>query len=320
MSLADTVFQGVVLGPPLWNTFFSDVADEVRALDFQEVVFADDLNAFKVYGSHVANDTIVADLATCQFACHAWGRANQVEFESSKEHFVVLDRSNPCGDPFKLLGVIFDTKLTMKNMLVTLAHKINWKVRSLFRLRPFYSVKHLIRLYKAHVVSQFEWCTPAIYHATKTELARIDVFQTRFLRFLNVSWQAAFLDFNVVPLALRRHIAMLGFIHKWVLRLVPPALQNLFAFSSRVNAYSTRQAESLHRLQLVDPFRSEGYHERTALLSRSVDGLIGVYNRLPAHVVAHKTVKAFPQDLNNGAKSAVVDGVDLQDLCELLFI
>ena len=41
MSLVDTVFQGVVLGPPLWNTFFSDVADEVRALDFQEIVFAD---------------------------------------------------------------------------------------------------------------------------------------------------------------------------------------------------------------------------------------------------------------------------------------
>ena len=113
---------------------------------------------------------------------------------------------------------------------------------------------------------------------------------------------------------------MLGFIHKWVLRLVPPALQNLFAFSSRVDAYPTRQAKSLHHLQLHDPLRSEGYHERSALLSRSVDSLIGVYNRLPAHVVAHRTVKDFQKDLNNGAKSAVADGTDLEDLCQLRFI
>merc|ERR1712023_322284 len=87
-----------------------------------------------------------------------------------------------------------------------------------------------------------------------------------------------------------------------------------------MGAYPTRQAKSLHRLQLHDPLRSEGYHERSALLSRSVDSVIGVYNRLPAHVVAHRTVKDFQKDLNNGAKSAVADGTDLEDLCQLRFI
>ena len=60
--LKDTVFQGVVLGPPLWNTFFADISVPVRELGFDEVVFADDLNAFKMYNGDTSNDDIVSDL------------------------------------------------------------------------------------------------------------------------------------------------------------------------------------------------------------------------------------------------------------------
>ena len=44
MLLCDMVFQGTVLGPALWNTFFSDVATEIL-LGTQEInLYADDLN------------------------------------------------------------------------------------------------------------------------------------------------------------------------------------------------------------------------------------------------------------------------------------
>ena len=45
-SLKDMIFQGTVLGPPLWNAFYADVAGPVRKEGFQETVFADDLDAF----------------------------------------------------------------------------------------------------------------------------------------------------------------------------------------------------------------------------------------------------------------------------------
>ena len=44
--LEDTVFQGTVLGPPLWNSFFADVAAPASATGGKEAVFADDLNVF----------------------------------------------------------------------------------------------------------------------------------------------------------------------------------------------------------------------------------------------------------------------------------
>ena len=48
-ALANMVFQGTVLGPPLWNVFFADVAKAVNKNGSCESVFADDLNAFKAF-------------------------------------------------------------------------------------------------------------------------------------------------------------------------------------------------------------------------------------------------------------------------------
>ena len=49
IDLTDTVFQGTVLGPTLWNNFFGDVAAEASSLGAQEALFADDFNAFKAF-------------------------------------------------------------------------------------------------------------------------------------------------------------------------------------------------------------------------------------------------------------------------------
>ena len=47
MYLKDMVFQGTVWGPPLWNTHYADSKRPIRKTWFQEIVFADDLNAWK---------------------------------------------------------------------------------------------------------------------------------------------------------------------------------------------------------------------------------------------------------------------------------
>ena len=38
--LADSVFQGTVLGPPLWNVYFADARRALVHTGFQETVFA----------------------------------------------------------------------------------------------------------------------------------------------------------------------------------------------------------------------------------------------------------------------------------------
>ena len=49
--IKDMVYQGTVLGPQLWNLFFEDAYKAIREYWFEEVVFADDLSAFRIVPS-----------------------------------------------------------------------------------------------------------------------------------------------------------------------------------------------------------------------------------------------------------------------------
>jgi hypothetical protein len=79
------VFQGTVLGPQLWNLFFADVADAIREFMFEEVIFADDLNAYRILPSSTPNGTAMQALYNVQHELHKWGEANQVSFDAVKE-------------------------------------------------------------------------------------------------------------------------------------------------------------------------------------------------------------------------------------------
>lgn len=84
-DLTDMVFQGTVLGTPLWNVFYEDANRAIHKLHYTEVVYADDLNAFLVFPASVPNKDILKNLATCQTELHEWGYANQVAFDPQKE-------------------------------------------------------------------------------------------------------------------------------------------------------------------------------------------------------------------------------------------
>eukprot|EP00973_Karenia_brevis_P015631 2138066-Karenia_brevis.AAC.1 len=58
MDLNDMVYQGTVLGPMLWNAFFEDSRHAINKATFQEIVYADDLNADKEFQGNVSNEEI----------------------------------------------------------------------------------------------------------------------------------------------------------------------------------------------------------------------------------------------------------------------
>ena len=47
--LRNSVYQGTVWGPPLWNIHLSDARVAVQSVGFEEVIFADDLFCFCLY-------------------------------------------------------------------------------------------------------------------------------------------------------------------------------------------------------------------------------------------------------------------------------
>ena len=112
-----------------------------------------------------------------------------------------------------MFGVPFDPQLLMAGAVSDIESAAGWKLRTLMRTRRFYAVSDLIGLYKAHVLSYLEYRTPAIYHATRAVIYRLDNVQTRFLKGVGVGEATALIDFHLAPLSTRRDIAMLGVIH-----------------------------------------------------------------------------------------------------------
>ena len=126
--LKNSVYQGTVLGPILWNCHYADASKAVTSLGFTDSVYADDLICFKAFDRFEMQDDILHELSECQCQLHKWGTANQVTFEPSKETFHILHNRRPMGDDFLLLGVHFDTRLVMNKAIAQIAARAHLEV------------------------------------------------------------------------------------------------------------------------------------------------------------------------------------------------
>ena len=131
-----------MLGPPLWNLFFRDVAQPATSLGGEPSVFADDLNVFKRFDKKYPNEDILHDMQLCRVRVHHWGGINRVAFDPGKEHIVVLHPRDGSGDPFKLLGLMVDVKLLMNQAIEKILSQIRPKIKAILRTKPYYSVKN----------------------------------------------------------------------------------------------------------------------------------------------------------------------------------
>eukprot|EP00973_Karenia_brevis_P037090 5113302-Karenia_brevis.AAC.1 len=116
IPMSDMVYQGTVLGPVLWNTFFGSVYRPIREFGFDALVFADDLNAFRFVPNTFEDDLGYALLSDVSDIIHDWGYVNQVAFDPSKESCHILScRGGDDTVLFKYLGIWFDVHLSMRH-------------------------------------------------------------------------------------------------------------------------------------------------------------------------------------------------------------
>ena len=229
-AIFDTVFQGTVLGPPLWNAYFADVTVPAECFGGKAIVFADDLNVFKQFDLEVPQEDMTNEMNMCRSEVHKWGRVNRVSFDAAKEHIVSIHPILGQGDTFRLLGCMVDCKLQMKQAIETILSQIRPKIHAILRTRNHYDVKSLINQFKTHVWSLMEIHNGAIFHAAGSYLSRVDEAQKKFLDEIGITEQEAFLNFNFAPPTLRRDIGILGLLHKRVLGKCHPIFQELLPF------------------------------------------------------------------------------------------
>ena len=272
--LCDSVFQGTVLGPPLRNTYCADSREATRRLDFTETVFADDYNCFKGFAKGKLPQGLRAEieLKGAQKELHLWGRANRVKFDPSKESFHLLHKRFCSDSKFKILGVLFDSRLLMHSAARQVATEAGWRLQQLLKARRYLSTLELVHLYKAQVLSYMESSTPGIYHAAPTVLDSVDRVQRRLLRQIGASEVDGLFRYRLAPLPSRRDMAMLGVLHKVVLGIAPPQLAVFFPCLEEVHEPLIQQRmrgwRSRHSRQLYTPCTDYS----TDVLARSLFG------------------------------------------------
>ncbi len=252
---------------------------------------------------------------SCQAELHAWGRANRVAFDPSKESRHILSRTSPCGNSFKLLGIVHDPKLIMDEALQQLVGKCRWKKETLLRSRRHFTGMQLVDQYKSQILSYIEYRTPSIYHACTSLLKPLDHIQDQVLEAAGMSRAEALFACNLAPLSTRRDIAMLGVVHRAVLGRGPPQFQDFFAVTGHA------PTGNRHRLQIKEyvggsdeswtelAWASAPHAPTPDYVSRSALGLCTVYNLLPADIVeGSSNVKVFQHKLQQLVKDACRGG------------
>ena len=162
--------------------------------------------------------------------------------------------------------------------------------------RGVYSVKDMLRQFKAHVWCILEASNVAIYHASATHLESLDNVQSHFLRELGISVESAFLEHNFAPLKLRRDISALGLLHKFQLGEAHPDFEKLFVKRVEQIDFRTRYSARRHTKQIHEVTGNSFY------FNHSLFGVVRVYNVLSQGAVDMLTVSAFQKVLTEHAR------------------
>jgi hypothetical protein len=79
--IKNPVYQGTVLGPPLWKVFFKPAASIVKSSGLDPFAFADDLNAMALFPNSTPSEEVLVKLRACQLELHEWGRTERLQLE-----------------------------------------------------------------------------------------------------------------------------------------------------------------------------------------------------------------------------------------------
>ena len=66
------------------------------------------------------------------------------------------------------------------------------KLRTLLKLRKYYTTAQLLGMYKSNVLPTLEFPTPAVYHATTTVLDNLDKMQRHLVQELKLTAEKDF--------------------------------------------------------------------------------------------------------------------------------
>jgi hypothetical protein len=215
--------QGAVWSPNFWDVAVNDLSKQIQSC--KSFNYADDSALLAVMECLDDIDAVIHEMNADMERLRVWGLKNNLTFDPGKNSFLVVSRSQfdfskintlemggvrvkyaKQGD-MKLVGFIFDKKLSWSTMISNLASKARNQLGALWRLRPVMDSSNLQQMYRAFVRSIMEYGGLEYMSARKTHLDKLDAVQRSAERIC--SGQGVF-----EPLGVRRECSAFGMLCK----------------------------------------------------------------------------------------------------------
>ena len=203
-EILNGVPQGSVLGPLLFNIFINDLFFFV---EMSEVCnYADD-NSLTV--ADICIDTIISKLEYDVNNLDTWFKNNAMLLNESKCQFMIIEPTRTSRNQRekiklgnqtmeevnngKLLGIIFDNKLSMRNHIKHICTQASNNLYALARISHYFDEQKRIILMKSFVISQFNYCPIVWMYCQRKSNNLINRIHERALR---IAYNDYTSDFN----------------------------------------------------------------------------------------------------------------------------
>ena len=190
-----------------------------------------------------------------------WGKKWLADFNAGKTQLVSFDRSNNNGSvdvemdgsvleeksSFKMLGLIFSSKLDWGSYIISIAKTGSKKIGALIRSMKFLSPEVALYLYKSIIWPCMEYCCHVWAGFPSYYLDLLDKLQKRIYRIIGPS-----LTTSLEPLAHWQNVASLSLFYRYYFGRCSSELAQLVPLPFS-RGRSTRYSDILHDFSVTIP-------------------------------------------------------------------
>ena len=176
--------------------------------------------------------------------------SNPDTFDISK---VKLIRLIPNADEssFKLLGVLLDCNLNLKDQTSAVSSKVAKSIFAINQMKHYLDKEHLTLLANAYIRSHLEYCCNIYSMCNQTTIRPLTLLLKRTVRTVASKNRFAhtkelFKDLNILPVPEMIEYNVLKFMHKFVHGNLPSTFDNTWDTNVHVSQRQTRQASDIH--------------------------------------------------------------------------